>query len=41
VAQDDQSGVDNQGFWFQRSCEPLQQACAIDLPPKTATKTKD
>jgi hypothetical protein len=30
VAQDDQSGVDNQGFWFHRSCERVQQACAID-----------
>jgi hypothetical protein len=41
VGQDDQSGVDNQGFWSDRSCERVQQACAIDPPPKTATKTKD
>jgi hypothetical protein len=29
VGQDDQSGVDNQGFWIDRSCERVQQACAI------------
>jgi len=35
VGQDDQSGVDNQGFCIDRSCEQVQQAPAIDRPRPT------
>jgi hypothetical protein len=41
VGQDDQSGVDNQAFWFRRSCERVQQACAMGYAlPRPKTKTQ-
>jgi hypothetical protein len=29
--QDDELGLDNQGFWFRRSCEELPEYRAIEL----------
>jgi len=40
VGQDDQSGGDNQGFWSERSCERLQQACAIARYPRRKANTQ-